>query len=63
MNGLLDEHTASCPYCGEQIDVFIDTSAGDQSYIEDCFVCCRPIQFTVTVEGELVMYLQAEQSH
>ncbi|MBX9400239.1 CPXCG motif-containing cysteine-rich protein [Lysobacter sp. BMK333-48F3] len=32
-----------CPYCGEAIVLLIDDSAGDQRYIEDCQVCCRPI--------------------
>ncbi|MEL6303102.1 MAG: CPXCG motif-containing cysteine-rich protein [Pseudomonadota bacterium] len=63
MSGLLAECTASCPFCGEVIDLFVDTSAGDQQYIEDCFVCCRPIQISVTVDGDEVMSLHAEQSH
>ena len=33
----------SCPYCGERIEVFIDSSVPEQLYIEDCQVCCRPI--------------------
>ena len=42
----------NCPYCGESIDAFIDTSAGDQNYIEDCAVCCRPIECHLHVYGE-----------
>ncbi len=44
-----------CPYCGEGFDTRLDLSAGSQRYIEDCYVCCRPIEFSVTVslEGEL----------
>ena len=34
-----------CPYCGEVFDTPVDTSAGSQHYIEDCPVCCRPIEF------------------
>jgi len=45
----LDEHTISCPYCGEPIDVLIDSSEAGQEYIEDCQVCCRPIIFAVTL--------------
>lgn len=42
-----------CPYCGEQIEVFIDASIDEQTYIEDCTVCCRPIELTVIiVDGE-----------
>lgn len=45
----LDEQTIGCPYCGEPIRVMIDSSAGDQQYIEDCQVCCSPIEFHVVV--------------
>jgi hypothetical protein len=33
-----------CPYCGETLTVRLDLSAGSQSYVEDCQVCCQPIQ-------------------
>jgi len=42
----------ACPYCGEPIELLVDASAGDQQYIEDCSVCCRPIVVTVTVDGD-----------
>jgi transcription elongation factor Elf1 len=38
-----------CPYCGESFGVTVDVSVGRQDYIEDCQVCCRPIQFRVRV--------------
>lgn len=38
-----------CPYCGEVIPVRLDLSAGSQSYVEDCQVCCQPIQMVLTV--------------
>ena len=42
-----------CPYCGEWIDLFIDEGgAAHQEYIEDCSVCCRPIQFHVRIDFE-----------
>lgn len=34
-----------CPYCGEAFTTDVDTSGGSQDYIEDCPVCCRPIEF------------------
>ncbi len=40
----------ACPYCGEWIDILIDDSAGEQQYIEDCQVCCRPIQIAVALD-------------
>lgn len=46
------EEQITCPYCGEQIRVLVDTSAGSQQYIEDCQVCCSPIEFFLNVEGD-----------
>ncbi|UPG83913.1 CPXCG motif-containing cysteine-rich protein [Luteibacter aegosomatis] len=40
----------ACPYCGETIDVAVDVSAGNQTYTEDCQVCCRPIVMRLTVD-------------
>jgi hypothetical protein len=34
-----------CPYCGENFDTVVETCDGSQDYIEDCPVCCRPIEF------------------
>ena len=39
-----------CPFCAEPLDIQLDLSAGDQSYIEDCQVCCQPIQVSYTVD-------------
>ena len=47
---MLPSTTISCPYCGESIELLIDASAGDQQYIEDCQVCCRPISISVTLD-------------
>ena len=41
-----------CPYCGESFSVEIDVSAGDQSYIEDCRVCCAPAELQVRINGD-----------
>ena len=40
---LLVEIEVPCPHCGEVFPLQVDTSQGDQSMIEDCSVCCRPI--------------------
>ena len=48
----LEEHWISCPYCGESISVLIDCSIVEQQYIEDCQVCCRPIEFAVYIGGD-----------
>ena len=41
-----------CPYCGEWIEVLIDVSAGEQQYIEDCQVCCSPINIAVSLDED-----------
>jgi len=46
----ITEKEIGCPYCGEIITVLIDCSVSHQNYIEDCQVCCQPIQFDVIVE-------------
>ena len=46
---LLDTHHIQCPYCGESIQLVIDCTIPDQAYIEDCFVCCRPINVSVII--------------
>jgi hypothetical protein len=37
----------SCPYCGERLETRVDATADEPSYVEDCEVCCRPIEFQV----------------
>ena len=46
------EESIDCPFCGESISVLLDLSAGDQSYIEDCQVCCRPMQISFAVSEQ-----------
>jgi len=49
-----------CPYCGERFYLFVDVSAGDQQYIEDCQICCRPIEFRISIkDGEVQEILAA----
>jgi transcription elongation factor Elf1 len=39
-----------CPYCGEHYETQVDLSAGSQRYIEDCQICCAPIECTLKVD-------------
>jgi hypothetical protein len=45
-------HTLYCPYCNEPIEIVIDPSLPSQSYIEDCQVCCRPINLEVEIDED-----------
>lgn len=60
----LREFAGNCPYCGEPITLLLDLSAGDQDYIEDCQVCCRPISVSVEVrpDGTAAVALRDEDS-
>jgi hypothetical protein len=55
----LQERSVHCPYCGETIGVLIDTSVAEQVYVEDCQVCCRPIDFRITVDLDGDVHLRA----
>lgn len=49
------EHFFTCPYCWESISMLIDNSISGQTYIEDCEVCCNPIQVSVQfLNSELI---------
>ena len=42
-----------CPYCGESVEITLDPgSGGQQEYIEDCAVCCRPWNVSVTYQAD-----------
>jgi transcription elongation factor Elf1 len=53
---MTDTITIQCPYCGESYETVVDLSAGSQRYVEDCAVCCRPIEIALRVgdDGELI---------
>ena len=60
MNLELIEHSISCPFCAETISVLLDPSSGDQSYIEDCQVCCRPIEISFELSGDDAVNVSAD---
>ena len=47
--------TIQCPYCGEPFETLIDASSGSASYIEDCHVCCRPIDINLEVSTDGIL--------
>lgn len=51
------EHFFICPYCGEEISMVLDLSVRRQTYVEDCEVCCNPIEISYAVEdGDLATF-------
>ncbi len=56
------ESVVSCPYCGETVEITLDPGSGThQQYIEDCAVCCRPWNVSVTYQrdGSAVVHVEA----
>ena len=53
----LSEQTIGCPYCGELISILVDDTLPEQRYVEDCQVCCRPIELDVAVtpNGDVIV--------
>ncbi|MDQ6622094.1 MAG: CPXCG motif-containing cysteine-rich protein [Verrucomicrobiota bacterium] len=50
-----------CPHCGEIFPLLIDTSQREQLLVEDCSVCCRPIELTIVCRpGEIVEMREAD---
>lgn len=50
----MHEHFFLCPVCWQRISMLLDLSVGEQEYIEDCEVCCRPLRVRYAARrGEL----------
>jgi hypothetical protein len=54
--------TYRCGFCGEENETFVDPSAGkEQSFVEDCSVCCRPNIVTILIDEQSgVLRIEAE---
>ena len=46
----LSEQPLDRPFCGEPISIVVDHSLGEQEYVEDCQVCCRPLVVGISVD-------------
>lgn len=53
------EHYFTCPYCMAEISMLLDPSVMQQKYIEDCEVCCNPIELQFELEEGDVVYFEA----
>ncbi len=54
------EHFFQCPYCGEEISMVLEGSVRHQTYVEDCEVCCNPIEVRYTVEDDSLLDFSAK---
>lgn len=46
-----DDFSVYCPYCGEQLEIFVEPDVRG-SFIQDCEVCCNPMRVVVTGRGD-----------
>ncbi|MEZ4701713.1 MAG: CPXCG motif-containing cysteine-rich protein [Rhodothermales bacterium] len=53
----------TCPSCWEEVSVLVDLSVEGQTYVEDCEVCCRPLQITYRVEEEAIATFEVELAY
>jgi len=60
----LDQHEQffNCPYCAQSISMLIDLSVSAQSYIEDCEICCRPIEISYEVRDDEMIRFEANST-
>jgi len=56
----MNEHFFQCPYCWKSISMLLDSSQEYQKYIEDCEVCCNPIELEIKFEAETLISFSAE---
>ena len=46
-----EEFVVQCPYCGEQIEIYVEPEVRG-SFVQDCEVCCNPWRVHVTIDGD-----------
>ena len=58
-----DEFTVICPYCGEELQIFVEDDVRG-SFVQDCEVCCNPwtVRITRSHEGRTVVVTRADGS-
>ena len=57
----MEEHFFQCPYCWEEVSILLDTSVKNNVFIEDCEVCCNPLEFTVQFENTQLVNFTVNQ--
>ena len=57
---MLEEYF-NCPYCWQNQLKMVDPSIEKQNFIEDCEVCCNPIDFHIKVENNEVVLFNSEK--
>jgi cysteine-rich CPXCG protein len=48
---LSDQFFVTCPYCGEEVEIYLEPDVGG-TLVQDCEVCCNPWRLRVYGSGE-----------
>lgn len=56
----MKEHFFQCPCCWERISMLFDDSISKQIYIEDCEICCNPIEINVEFKNNTIVKLEVK---
>ncbi|MEE3233835.1 MAG: CPXCG motif-containing cysteine-rich protein [Candidatus Latescibacterota bacterium] len=59
----VEELEINCPYCGEFFSIVVECFVGNQSYIEDCYVCCRPVGLFMKIGEEGSVSVEARREN
>ena len=56
------ETTVMCPFCGEETAISVDEEGGRQRFVQDCDVCCHPMEVVarVSADGEVEVDVQRD---
>lgn len=51
MSDMNDAFLVTCPYCGEEVEVYLESDVSG-TFVQDCEVCCNPWRVRVRGRGE-----------
>ena len=54
------QHFFQCPYCCEDISMLLDSSLVSNEYVEDCEICCNPINIVYGFENQDLVHFEAQ---
>lgn len=63
MSELVQMFTFICPHCWESNENIADLTIDQQSYIEDCQVCCHPVQICFSVVNNELVNLDVDRTN
>ena len=53
-----EEQQFTCPHCWQTVGIVLDLSAGGQVFIQDCEVCCNPLEIRYEVQDGAIYGLE-----